>query len=87
MVAESSRQSGDPEGQEIAAEIARQINELMAAANLSANDRSKLRALVGYMADEDPEEYNDFMLMYLSGDRDWREDHDAVFGSDLSDGD
>ena len=54
----------------------------MSKAKLSAADRSKLRAIVGYMADGEDEEYDDFMLMYLSGDRDWREDHDTVFGDD-----
>lgn len=66
--------------EEVNAEIRRQIQDLMAKAKLPADDRLKLRAIVGYMSDGAPEEYDGFMLMYLSGDRDWRDDHDAIFG-------
>jgi len=71
-----------PSEDEIRAEISRQISDLMGKAKLSAKDRSKLRAVVGYMADGNDEEYDDFMLMYLSKDRDWREDYDTIFGDE-----
>jgi hypothetical protein len=76
---EKPTQSSD---KDVKAEISRQISDLMGKAKLPAEDRSKLRAIVGFMSDDDPEEYDDFMLMYLSGDRDWRDDHAAIFGSD-----
>lgn len=63
--------------------ILKKVNELLAESKLSSKDRSKLYALCGYMADADDGEtsYEEFLLMYLSKDRDWEKDHAAIFGT------
>jgi hypothetical protein len=56
-----------------------EVNQLLKKANLSTQERLDLYAISGQMADEDtPSE--DFLLMYLSGDRDWKADFKKMYG-------
>lgn len=56
-----------------------ELNTLLLSSNLSAAERSDLYAMTGMMADEDsPQE--DYLVMYLSGDRNWKEDFAKIYG-------
>lgn len=53
----------------------------MAAAKLDVNQKRDLYALCGVMEDSDRDtSYDEFLLMYLSGDRNWKDDFKAIFG-------
>ena len=61
----------------IASEIARLLKEK----KLSNQERLDLYAIVGHMNGEGTNtEYNEFLYMYLMGDRDWKKDFKSVFG-------
>lgn len=63
--------------------LRQEVRRLLIEANLSARDRSDLYVLCGYMQDQDGGDsaHEEFLLMYLSGDRDWRDDFAAIFGA------
>lgn len=57
-----------------------EIMSLLKTAKLSTAERSDLYALTGSMAEDDNElDQNDFLYMYLSGDRDWKKDFKTMF--------
>lgn len=62
-------------------QVIAELNKLLKENKLSSQERLDLYALTGSMADADtPQE--DFLVMYLSGDRDWKADFKKMYGRD-----
>lgn len=60
----------------------RQITVLLQKAKLSAFDRNNLYALTARLAEVDSSmSQNDYIIMYLTGKRDWRSDYARVYGT------
>jgi hypothetical protein len=58
----------------------RQITVLLDRAKLSSFDRNNLYALTGRLAELDSNmSQNDYIIMYLTGKRDWRADYASVY--------
>ena len=58
----------------------KQITTLLNKNGLTAKEKNSLFALTSRLADIDSDmSQDDYMIMYLSGKRDWREDYMRVF--------
>lgn len=53
--------------------------QLLEKAKLSAQERLDLYALTGHMEDDETDRHT-FLNMYLSGDRNWKNDFKSIFG-------
>lgn len=60
--------------------ISSEITRLLKEKKLTSQERLDLYALAGHMNDEGTDaEYNEFVYMYLMGDRDWKRDFKSIF--------
>lgn len=65
------------------AQIGMEIMEMVRDGKMPASERQDLYALAGYMASMAGEEgltNQDFVYMYMKGDRDWKKDFKEFFG-------